>query len=292
MNKNQNSPSHLKFRLSSLFVCALLPAFLAPSLSVAQPLPLISTPVPPASLTSMQILMPEQIFSIFESEVRLAPTDPLHRQEFLSLASQAVRDKNLDKSQYILIVDRNNKRQVASLGFFNFEKKTLDVSSFTLVATGAVKKGKFITPLGWFDHVVSNGSYRAEGSKNENGIRGYGRKGMRVWDLGWQDAQASWVKDTRIMPIRFQLHATDPDFLEPKLGTPGSQGCVRMSATLNQFLDKYGILDSNFEAVNYWALRKDRTPAQMAGSLTLVIETSPVTSITPPTPTFTGEIKV
>ena len=39
----------------------------------------------------------------------------------------------------------------------------------------------------------------------------------------------------------------DPDRLEPRLGRPASQGSVRTSAAVNQFLDQYGVLDADYE---------------------------------------------
>ena len=117
------------------------------------------------------------------------------------------------------------------------------------VATGT--RGKFdhyITPLGVFDHAPAGWSdYRAAGTKNSKGIRGYGRKGMRVWDLGWTRAEKGWLRRTEEGPIRLQVHATAPDVLEPRLGTPGSKGCVRIPASLNVFLGRHAMLDYHIE---------------------------------------------
>ncbi len=41
---------------------------------------------------------------------------------------------------------------------------------------------------GVHDHSVADGDFRAEGTKNELGIRSCGNKGMRVYDFGWQQA--------------------------------------------------------------------------------------------------------
>ena len=42
----------------------------------------------------------------------------------------------------------------------------------------------FLTPLGVFDHSLANPDFRAEGTKNKLGFRGYGRKGLRIYDPG------------------------------------------------------------------------------------------------------------
>ena len=49
------------------------------------------------------------------------------------------------------------------------------------------------------------------------GIRGYGVKGMRVFDFGWVTGERTWG-DGGLSPMRLQLHSTDPDVLEPRLG--------------------------------------------------------------------------
>ena len=41
-------------------------------------------------------------------------------------------------------------------------------------------------------HSLANMDFRAEGTFNDNGIRGYGRKGMRVFDFGWVVSERGW----------------------------------------------------------------------------------------------------
>jgi hypothetical protein len=49
--------------------------------------------------------------------------------------------------------------------------------------------------------------------------------------------------------MRLQMHATDPDFLEKRLGERASNGCRRISATLNRFIDRYGLIDADYGQV-------------------------------------------
>lgn len=197
------------------------------------------------------------------------------------LNSESENNIGLQASQFIIIVDRAVKRQVAILTFWDYETKQATIIGFTPVSTGLgnVRKRKdyFFTPTGLFENLPDNPSYRAMGTKNENGIRGLGRKDMRVWDFGWQKARAGW-RQNFIIDIRFEMHATDPDYLEQRLGTPQSEGCVRIHQTFNQFLDKYGIIDKNYEDLSktqkVWVLRKDREPVQLAGKYINVIDTS------------------
>jgi hypothetical protein len=36
-----------------------------------------------------------------------------------------------------------------------------------------------------FEHTIAHLDFRAEGTRNEFGVRGYGVKGMGVLDFGW-----------------------------------------------------------------------------------------------------------
>ena len=124
----------------------------------------------------------------------------------------------------------------------------MDVIGGSKVSTGqAGRHGYFITPTGVFLHTADIVDYRALGTFNENHIRGLGLKGMRVWDFGWQSAEKTWLPDHAQGEIRLLLHATDPDYLEQRLGRAASQGCVRVPASMNRFLDLHGVLDADYE---------------------------------------------
>lgn len=149
------------------------------------------------------------------------------------------------------------------------------------VSTG--KPGRFDyfeTPVGVFEHTVENPDYRAEGTRNEFGIRGYGLKGMRVFDLGWTMGKKGWG-DRQESVMRLQMHATDPDILERRLGEPQSKGCIRISSSLNVFLDRYGILDADYQRA-VWegkrplVLRPDWEPAPWAGRYVVVVDSSAI----------------
>lgn len=212
----------------------------------------------------------------YEESVKQVVLTPEEKNEVLALVNPKLPENDkFTFSQYFVIVDRNPDKQNAFLGFYDAETKKVEISNPTKVSTGSKAKKHFITPLGWFEHTTDNGSYRAQGTKNENGIRGIGKKGMRVFDFGWNKANAGW-KENFIIDIRFQMHATDPDRLEQRLGKADSQGCVRIISSFNEFLDKFGILDKHYEESPdpKWVLRKDRTPVANAGSFLLVIDTA------------------
>jgi Legume-like lectin family len=212
----------------------------------------------------------------YEDSVQQIVLTPEEKNEVLALVNpKAPENEKFTFSQYFVVVDRNPEKQNAFLAFYDAETKKIEISNPTKVSTGSKAKKHFITPLGWFEHTTDNGSYRALGTKNENGIRGIGKKGMIVFDFGWNKANAGW-KENFIIDIRFQMHATDPDRLEQRLGKPDSQGCVRIHSSFNEFLDKFGILDKHYEesADPKWVLRKDRTPVPNAGSFLLVIDSA------------------
>jgi hypothetical protein len=220
-----------------------------------------------------QKITAEDVKQHFLQEVKLADLSQEDMDNFiLNLDNIQIAEK-LTTSQFFIAADRNPKKQNAALVFWDNDNKKTEVIGYTKVSTGSVRDKHFITPTGWFENVTTNGSYRAEGTKNENGIRGLGKKGMRVWDFGWVPATSGFRKNHTI-DIRFEMHATDPDLLESRLGRPDSQGCLRIHQSFNKFLDNYGIIDKNYENENYWALSKTRTPALEAGSYVFIFDSN------------------
>ncbi|OAG72492.1 hypothetical protein A0J51_02386 [Gluconobacter japonicus] len=154
----------------------------------------------------------------------------------------------------------------------------------TPVSTGTTgRKYYYITPVGVFQNTADRLGYRAEGTKNKYGIRGIGAKGSRVWDMGWQTAMKGWLPKHETGQIRLEIHATDPQFLEWRLGHPASEGCIRIPATMNHFMDHYGLIDALYEqAASYdprfsALLPKDREQTPIAGDLVIVVDSGPLT---------------
>jgi hypothetical protein len=180
-------------------------------------------------------------------------------------------------SQFVALVDRSPFVQ-AFLLFW------LDPSLFPhFIGASPVSTGRpgrfdyFETPLGVFAHTLDNPDYRALGTKNSLGIRGYGVKGMRVYDFGWVHQKKGWGNQAEI-EMRLQMHATDPLLLEPFLGIPRSKGCIRIPATLNTLLDRFGILDADYqraasEGRRHFTLRPDWQPTPWAGRYIVIVDT-------------------
>ena len=179
--------------------------------------------------------------------------------------------------QYVVLVDRNPLVQALFVFWLAAGEAPVLIGA-SPVSTGRVGQfDHFETPLGVFDHTVANPDFRAEGTKNKLGFRGYGVKGMRVYDLGWQQARRGWGKGGD-SAMRLQMHSTDPVLAESKLGTVQSKGCIRIPSSLNHFIDTTGLLDAGYENANaagppLWVLRADRQPVLQAGRYLIVVDT-------------------
>lgn len=182
--------------------------------------------------------------------------------------------------QYVVLVDRSPQVQ-ALLLFWLSDAGLAEFIGASPVSTG--RKGGVMyyeTPLGVFDHSVANPDFRAEGTENALGILGYGIKGVRVYDFGWEWARKTWKPGEGKM--RLQMHATDPRYLEPRLGSVQSMGCIRIPATLNLLFDHYGVLDADYEQAiasgrHFWVLKPDREPTPWPGRYLVVIDTNRAT---------------
>jgi hypothetical protein len=191
--------------------------------------------------------------------------------------SPETSEETTASAQYLMIVDRNRFVQAAMIYWMSPDR------TFHFIGASPVSTGRpgsfdhFVTPTGVFEHTIDNLDFRSEGTRNEFGIRGYGRKGLRVYDFGWQAAQKGWGGGGE-SEMRLQMHATDPDQLAKRLGTPQSKGCIRIPATLNAFIDHYGILDGDYEkamaeGITFWVLPETREPTPWSGRFLVVVDT-------------------
>jgi hypothetical protein len=80
--------------------------------------------------------------------------------------------------------------------------------------------------------------------------------------------------------MRLQMHATDPDKLEPRLGRVDSKGCVRIPSALNDWLDRHGTLDADYlqamasahPGKAAWVMRADRAPLPWPGRWLVIVD--------------------
>ena len=182
--------------------------------------------------------------------------------------------------QVVLIVDRAPSVQRLWLVLYDQSNPPWPVIAAVKVSTGKPsRKEHFRTPIGVFTNTPAIFGYRAQGTLNENGIRGNGIKGMRVWDFGWQTTD-DWRTSGAITSIRLEMHATDPTFLASRLGRPDSEGCIRIPAVFNRFLDHFGLLDSQLtplvpsDRAIAALLPHDAQPFAFAGDTVIVVDTS------------------
>ncbi len=190
-----------------------------------------------------------------------------------ALAHAAVQDP---RPQYFVLVDRSPHVQAAFV-YWRSPEGGLQFIGASPVSTGRPGEFEhFLTPRGVFAHSIANMDFRAEGTRNALGILGYARKGMRIYDFGWVGAERTWGAGGMGV-MRLQMHATDPQLLEPRLGLWHSKGCIRIPASLNVFIDRHGLLDADYEAAEragerLWVLRPDREPTPWPGRWLVVIE--------------------
>ena len=229
------------------------------------------------------VFMPGEIKGMqdsFARDVSKLPVDREYESWAKAEAARLILAKEafwrIEPSQYFVFADRNPKKQMVMIGYYFAGRGEVSVIGWDKCSTGNPAHGKdyHYTPAGIFENNLDHFSFRAAGTKNSNGWRGYGIKNSRVWDFGYQDTTKPIKGKEQWRQIRLLMHATDPDGGEPKLGTPQSKGCVRISQKLNMFLDKYGIIDAEYEASTGssagWLLLKDRTPASHAGKYLIV----------------------
>lgn len=207
---------------------------------------------------------------------------PVNQQQYFELFKLSLLQGEITDTaaQAFVLVDRNPNVQAAFLVV-----KTVDSDWFWLGATAA-STGKvgtfehFTTPLGVFAHSLDNPDFRAEGTLNKNRIRGYGAKGRRIFDFGWQLAERGWGKGG-ISPMRLQMHATDPTVLEPRLGRVESEGCIRIPGTLNAFIDNHGVLDADYETAlangeKLWVIKPGRQLVPWPGRYMVIVDSQSI----------------
>lgn len=223
----------------------------------------------PAELTLLYAREVDRRLEVPADEVQLYATLVQQQLDTAGIA--------LQQPQYLVLVDRSPQVQ-ALLLFWLAPAAAPRLIGASPVSTGRTGEyDYFETPTGVFEHRTADQDFRAEGSYNEYGIRGFGLQGTRVFDFGWQPGLRGWGAGGT-SPMRLLLHATDPDQLEPWLGSVRSKGCIRIPATLIQLLDQYGLLDADYEEAaragrKFWVLLPQRTPVADAGRYLVIVDT-------------------
>jgi hypothetical protein len=250
-----------------------------------------SMPTPSVDITASAVAAPDAagvvdphraqlLRAVFARDVtRRLNVPAVLQQEYGERLEAALAQNQLGNlsGEYVVLVDRSANVQALFIYFRPAPSDKWVMIGASPVATGRPGEfDHFITPLGVFEHTPDNMDFRAEGTMNQNGIRGYGKRDMRIFDLGWAQGERGWGKGG-MSQMRFQMHATDPDKLEPLLGIRHSKGCVRIPASLNVFLDHYGILDAEYEALvesgkSLWVLHTDRQVPPWAGRYIVVVD--------------------
>ena len=236
---------------------------------------LVTVSPPPASAQDGGLALA----SIFKQQVARRLNVPLEEQRhYAVLLDSALQHAGIERlpSEYVVLVDRNPLVQAAMI-FWKSTAGGFEFIGATAVSTGLPGEYEhFETPVGVYDHVLDNPDFRSEGTLNEFGIRGYGSTGQRIFDFGWVTTAKGWG-DHGLSQMRLQLHATDPDVLEPRLGSARSKGCIRTNASFNTFVDRYGVLDAHYDQAmttgqNFWVLSPERKPTPWSGRYLVIVD--------------------
>ncbi len=131
------------------------------------------------------------------------------QRRYGDLLAKALEDSGVRElpSQYFVLVDRNEFVQAAMIYWKSGS------GDFVFIGASPASTGRpgqfehFETPAGVFDHKLEDPDFRAEGTRNELGILGYGREGMRVYDFGWRVAPKGWGDGKlSVMRLPIALH--------------------------------------------------------------------------------------
>ena len=184
------------------------------------PLPALSLPAASVEAARLQ--------AAFAREVHDAvPETAATGQRWMMLARTMLAEHGeaIDRAQLVVVVDPNPHVQKLAL-LVALPSAPWLVIGGTHLSTGQPNRhGYYITPTGVFLHDASILDYRAQGTFNENHIRGLGLKGMRVWDFGWQWAVKGWLK-TRRRPDTV-ADARDRSYLSGATDRPTGFGRLR-----------------------------------------------------------------
>jgi hypothetical protein len=194
------------------------------------PPPVVLPPEP--QLTPAEVQQEaDKLRAALAAEVKGSTEPAAHEPDWIALAKAALAASDqppIDRAQIIVVVDRSASVQALRLILARPGNGAWEVLGGTHVSTGQTGRfDHYVTPAGVFPHTDAILDWRAEGTFNENHIRGLGLKGMRVWDFGWQVAAKGWL-DNQSGPMRLLMHATDPANLEHRIGRRASSGCVRI----------------------------------------------------------------
>lgn len=237
------------------------------------------SPAPPADPAAQALHLADEMKLALGAQDVAVPQE--ERDRAIALARKALQTRNvpIDHPQLVMVVDRAVRVQ-RLLVVFAQPGAAWEVLGAVKVSTGRPGQAEhFKTPVGVMINDGSIPGYRAQGTVNQNGIRGIGAKGLRVYDFGWSTT-ADWRHPGQVAVVRLEMHATDPVYLEPKLGTPDSKACIHIPTKFNIFIDHHGLLDADLapkaasDPEIAWLFGPDHVQSPLAGDKVVVVDSS------------------
>src|SRR5579859_1923915 len=144
--------------------------------------------LPPNAANSIESEVARLRLALAREVPRLIRDRPARAAEWIALARAqlAAGGDKIERPQLLVAVDRNPRVQQMRILLARPDGPWEDLGGAKVSTGQAHRVGYFITPRGVFKHTDVILDWRAEGTFNENHIRGLGLKGMRVWDFGWR----------------------------------------------------------------------------------------------------------
>lgn len=202
------------------------------------------------------------------------------------------REEKFTTTQFVSLVDLS--KQIFLLTIFDNDKKDFYFVGFDFLSSGDIQREKNTkagedhyvkTPSGLFD--IKSG-WRSDGkSLDDNITKPYGEKGRFVFYFGKHESvryntfdkygnkikeRRNWVLIKDHLQLAMHAHSSTST-----LGTPQSHGCLRISESLNRFLDNNFVFFSHLLKEDKWIHPYEKQPDDpknhhLAGKYILIIE--------------------
>ena len=208
---------------------------------------LLGAPAAVRAAAPAAIYTPHELAQRWQLQVPERIAVPAHEERlygFMAETQLIAFQQALTQPQYVLVVDANPHVQAAFV-FWRLLPGHYRLVGAAPASTGGPLRPDYLeTPQGVFGHATAEAGLQAAcATRVEQTCR---RGGSRVYDFGVQRTRLATGQGP-LRPMRLQARAAD-ERAAGRLGTPQSDGCVLLPASLVAFLDEYGLLDGDAAA--------------------------------------------